>query len=116
MLLGNQTQDQVFELLRKAKIKVLSSRSEGIPVSLMEAMAFRVPVISTRICGIPELIEDGHNGFLVPKDDHEALTARIKELLTNESLRKVFAENGCRKVREEFDQEMETDKLLEIWR
>ena len=84
-------------------------------MSLMEAMALRVPVIATRICGIPELIEDGQSGFLVKTDDVETLAAKIKELLTTDSLRRTFSENGYRKVREEFDLEKETDKLLALW-
>ncbi len=115
-LLGNQTHDEVFELLKQAKIMVLASRSEGIPVSLMEAMAFRLPVIATRICGIPELVEDGQSGFLVPPNNVEVLAGRMKELLENEMLQKTFAENGYRKVHEGFDLKKETDKLLAIWR
>ncbi len=115
-LLGNQTHDQIFALLRQAQVKVLASRSEGIPVSLMEAMAFRVPVISTRICGIPELINDNTSGFLVELGDAETLAAKIKQLLADESLRKTFADNGYEKVQREFNLKTETEKLLELWK
>ncbi len=114
-LLGNRTQAEVFELLQKAKIKVLSSRLEGIPVSLMEAMALKVPVISTRICGIPELIEDGKSGFLVPAEDAAKLAEKIRVLLEDGGLRVTFAKNGYKKVSEEFDLKKETDKLLKLW-
>ena len=115
-LLGNRTQEEVFECFRQASIFVLPSRFEGIPVSLMEAMAFRVPVISTWVCGIPELIQDGHSGYLVQPDDPDKLADRMKELLGNAALRKTFSDNGYRKVRDEFDLEKETDKLLAIWK
>lgn len=55
---------------------VMTSTVEGIPVSLMEAMAFKVPVIATRITGIPELIEDSESGFLVETTDLEGLVER----------------------------------------
>ena len=115
VLLGSKTQDQVRELLLKAAIKVLPSRSEGIPVALMEAMALKVPIISTRIMGIPELIEDGVSGFLVPSDDVDALADRMHTLLTDEKMRHRFAENGYAKVSRDFNLKTETDKLMALW-
>lgn len=115
-LLGNQTHDQIFGLLRRAKVKVLSSRSEGIPVSLMEAMAFRVPVIATNICGIPELIEDGESGFLVPAGDDRDLAEKIKEILENKGLRDAFVKKGYETVYKEFNLDTQVDKLIAIWK
>ncbi len=114
-LLGSKTQDKVFDLLSKAKIGVLPSRSEGIPVSLMEAMACRVPAIGPDVNGVSELIEDGKCGFLVPPDNINMLVEKIKILLTDENLRTKFIENGYEKVFKEFNLERETDKLLKIW-
>ena len=114
-LLGNITQDEIFELLSKASIKVLPSRSEGIAVALMEAMAMKVPVISTDIYGIPELIDDGMSGFLVEPENVLKLTEKIETLLKNSELRQKFSENGYRKVYTEFNLSTETSKLLKIW-
>ncbi len=115
ILAGYQTQPQVFEWLNQATLMALPSYSEGIPLSLMEAMAFRVPVVSTRICGIPELIEDGESGFLVKPGDPEGLSERIKQLLSDEALRQKFTETGYKKVYEDFNLKTVMDKLLNIW-
>lgn len=115
-LLGNKTQSEVFESLATAAIKVLSSRSEGIPVSLMEAMALRVPVIGPNVNGVSELIENGKCGFLVLPNDIDSLVEKIKVLLSNDELRKGFAEAAYNKVLKDFNLEIETDKLVKIWK
>ena len=115
-LLGQKMSGELFELLKKSTLMVLPSRLEGIPVSLMEAMALKTPVISTAIYGIPELIEDGKSGFLVPPDRPELLAEKIKALVSDENLRKRFAESGYQKVREDFNLQKETDKLLNLWK
>ncbi|MFH1440643.1 MAG: glycosyltransferase family 4 protein [Candidatus Omnitrophota bacterium] len=114
-LLGDKTQKEVFDLMSSSSMIVLPSRSEGIPVSLMEAMALRIPVISTKINGIPELIENEKNGFLVSVDDVKDLTEKIKKLIENKQLREIFVENGYKKVKDKFNLEKETDKLIKIW-
>ncbi len=114
-LLGNRTHDEVFEWLSRASVMALSSRAEGIPVSLMEAMAMRVPVVATCITGIPELIEDGESGFLVPSGDAEALAQKIRAVLSDPDLARRFVENGYRKVFHDFNLRTETDKLLALW-
>jgi len=114
-LLGSKTQEDVFELLAASTIKVLASRSEGIGVALMEAMACRVPVIAPKIRGVPELIEDGKNGFLVEPGNIEMLSEKIKILLVDKNLRKQFAENGHRKIKKDFNLEIEVDKLITIF-
>lgn len=115
LLLGNQTQADVFRLIRESDIMVLPSRSEGIPVSLMEAMMLKTPVISTRITGIPELIEDGLSGYLVEPDNIEALTERIQILMNDKQKRFDFAEKGFSKVQECFNLEVEVRKLINLW-
>jgi len=76
---------------------------DGIPNVLVEAMAAGVPVISTRISGIPELIEDGIDGILVEPGDTEALTAAIARLLDDTALAAQLALAGRRKVERHFD-------------
>lgn len=114
-LLGYKTQDEVFDLLSNACIQVLASRSEGIPVALMESMAIKVPVIGPKIHGVPELIEDGVNGFLVEPENVDKFTDRIDVLLKNAELRMQFGENGYRKVEKEFNLQTEVEKLYRIW-
>lgn len=115
-LYGNAIQDEVFKLMSESAIKVLSSYSEGIPVALMEAMAMNIPVIGPKITGVPELIEDGKEGFLVEPGDVKLLALRMKTLLLDQNLRRSFVQKAYVKVRALFDNKVETDKLLAIWK
>ena len=65
------------ELLAESGLYVISSISEGVPISLLEAMASRLPVVSTRVGGIPEVIEEGRTGRLVAPRDPSALADAI---------------------------------------
>ena len=73
----------VPELMRQADIFVRPSTSEGMPLTVLEAMASNLPVIATPVGGTPELIKDGINGYLIPVDDHIALANSIIKLLDN---------------------------------
>jgi glycosyltransferase involved in cell wall biosynthesis len=83
----------------------LSSDSEGMPLTLLEALAYGVPVVSTDVGGIGEVLEDGRTGFLVPKGSAEALAARIVELLTNPARAAELAASGRAMVHERFPAE-----------
>jgi colanic acid/amylovoran biosynthesis glycosyltransferase len=83
---GARSHERVLELYRNADIFALASFAEGIPVVLMEAMALGIPCVSTRITGIPELIEDGISGLLVPAADQEALAEALGRLVEDPDL------------------------------
>ncbi len=108
-LSGFAPQEAVKEKLTQAAAFVLPSQTEatgvqdGIPVALMEAMCMGVPAISTTISGIPELIENGVSGLLVPPADPAALADAIARLLRapDEAVR--MAERGRQRVMEDFD-------------
>jgi len=106
---GRQPRGRVKELLAAADVMVLPSittaegRQEGIPVALMEAMATELPVVSTRTSGIPELIEHGRSGLLVPERDAEALTRALLLLATNRDLGPRLGAAGRARVLAEFD-------------
>ena len=78
---------RIVEDLRRADIYVSAARSDGTPVSLLEAMATGLPCIATRVGGIPEWIRDGENGLLVPPEDPEALAEAILRLSGDPALR-----------------------------
>ncbi len=80
----------VSDILVDSDIKVLSSRSEGLPAAIMEAMAVGLPVVATAVGGVPELVQDGLTGLLVPPDDVPALADALATLLTNSSLRQQY--------------------------
>jgi glycosyltransferase involved in cell wall biosynthesis len=78
-------------LLREARVFVMSSRSEGLPMALLEAMAYGMAVVATAVGGIPEVVEDGVDGVLVEAGDAEELAEAIADLATDSGLRKRLA-------------------------
>ena len=86
-----------------AELLVLPSFMEGLPVVLMEAMALGVPVIASRVAGIPELVRDGESGLLFDPTDWSALAIAIGRLLDDRSLRERLAAAGRARVAAEFD-------------
>jgi colanic acid/amylovoran biosynthesis glycosyltransferase len=109
--LGNLTEQEIERELQTSDLFVLPSLAEGIPVSVMEAMAVGVPVIATNIAGTSELVEDGKTGFLVRPSDPDALADAIVRMTENYDLRLRMSEQGRIKVTDEFDSDKETQKL-----
>jgi colanic acid/amylovoran biosynthesis glycosyltransferase len=107
--LGAVDNREVMRLYREADLFVLpcatgrDGHHDGIPVVLMEAMACGVPVISTRLSGIPELVEDGKSGILVPEKDPRALSGAIGRLSDDADMRRRFSVEGRKKVVNEFE-------------
>jgi len=117
-LLGALPQEQVRALLRQAAVFVLpcvpaaDGDQDGIPVALMEAMALGVPVISTAISGIPELIEDGVSGWLTPPCDAAALARALRRLLTHPEQADALARVARAIIEREFDVNRNAARLL----
>ncbi len=111
---GYKSQAAVAATLAQSDLLVLPSFAEGVPVTLMEAMASGLPVLATRVGGISELVEDGISGFLVPPGNSEALTSRLRDLLTDTELRKHMGEAGRKKVSADFNQEIEANRLKQL--
>lgn len=111
---GCQLPQQVSDRLAETDVFVLSSFAEGVPVVLMEAMAAGVPVVTTRIAGVAELVEDGTNGFLAPPGDLATLCERIEQLLDDDDLRSRFGREGQKKVVAQFDIKREAAWLSTI--
>jgi colanic acid/amylovoran biosynthesis glycosyltransferase len=88
---------------------------EGIPNSMLEAMATGLPVFATKHGGIPEAIENGISGILVPERDHEALANALLEAARDGELLKRLARNGAKVVAEKFDQQKQLRRLEEIY-
>lgn len=112
---GVQTEEFVRERLGAADLFVLSSRSEGLPVVVMEALAVGTPTIATRIFGIPEIIEDKISGLLVPPDDPDALADAIFAVNTNPTLLRSIPDAGRRKVEASFERGVCTSHLIGLW-
>jgi glycosyltransferase involved in cell wall biosynthesis len=92
----------MVELFEALDVFVLSSRREGLPNVLLEAMAMGVPVVATGIAGAPEAVRDGENGLLSAPDDVPGLADRVARLLADPDLRSVLAVAGRRTVEERF--------------
>jgi glycosyltransferase involved in cell wall biosynthesis len=112
--LGYQSQQQVRKLLKQADLFVMSSFAEGVPVVLMEAMAAGIPVIATRIAGIPELVRDGHSGLLVAPGDAKEMTNAVDRLLGDAELRNRFAIAGRQDIEREYNIQTESRWLATI--
>ena len=88
---------------------------EGIPNSMLEAMATGLPVLATDHGGIPEAIENGVSGILVPERDDEALSHALLEVVQDQQLLARLARNGANAVAEKFDQQNQIRRLEEIY-
>ncbi|WP_107689192.1 glycosyltransferase [Coprothermobacter proteolyticus] len=93
----------VHKLLEQADIFVLSSDWEGMPLSILEAMAAGKPVVATAVGGVPELVENGLTGLLVPPDNANALAEALLLLAKHPELRQVMGQNGQKKAIDCFD-------------
>ncbi len=96
-------------------VLVISSRNEGTPVSVIEAMAAGVPVAVTRVGGLPDLVEDGWTGMLAPPDDPDALAESIRRLLTDRELAEDIAKRARPMAIERFSIERLIDDLDSLY-
>jgi glycosyltransferase involved in cell wall biosynthesis len=107
--LGSQSFNTVMEKYKNADFVVLpcliaeDGSRDITPNTLIEAMAMKLPVISTDITGIPEIVDNGLNGILIPPCDENALAEAMVTLIDDYSLRKKFGENGMNKIIDKFD-------------
>jgi glycosyltransferase involved in cell wall biosynthesis len=85
-------------IYRDADVVALTSRNEGSPVSLIEAMAAGRPVVATRVGGVPDLVEDGVNGYLVEPDQPAAMAEGLLALLEDPGRREAFGNAGRKRV------------------
>jgi colanic acid/amylovoran biosynthesis glycosyltransferase len=109
--LGAVGQDEIRALYAAASIFCLPSFAEGIPVVLMEAMAMERPVVSTRITGIPELIECDRNGVLVAPGRPDELADALEGLLGDDRRRRELSARARETIVEDFNAEHSTEQL-----
>lgn len=103
------------DLARKyqsASIFVLPTFRESFGIAFLEAMAYKLPCIGTDIEAIPEIIDNGNTGFIIPKGDHNALALKINQLFKNSELMRSMGANGQKKVLERFNWDRVTDIML----
>jgi len=113
---GPVDQDHIRDYYRQADCFALASFAEGIPVVLMEAMAMGIPCVTTHITGIPELIQDGQDGLLVPPSDDVSLAAAIGLLMDDPELRRRIGVAGRLRVSRDYNLERNILTLGETFR
>jgi glycosyltransferase involved in cell wall biosynthesis len=111
---GRLSEADTLGEIAKANVLVLPSFMEGLPIVLMEAMAYGTAVIASRVAGIPELVEDGQNGLLFTPSNWDELASCIRRLVDDDALRQTLAGCGQRKVAAEFDIEHSAKRLREL--
>jgi len=119
--LGPKRQDEIVELMHKSTLLCLPCTIDGdgnrdaLPTVILEAMACGLPVVSTNLSGIPEMIDSGINGLLVEPDDPVSLSDHLTRLLSSEKLRKKLADGGLKKVALKFNLKTNVDSLLSLY-
>lgn len=118
---GDQSDFQLMHYYENAEMFILpciiaeNGDRDGIPVAIMEAMAMELPVISTTVSGIPELVEDGVSGILVSQKDEKAIANAIIKLHKDKKLRLEMGENGRKIIENKYNIVSESEKLIKIF-
>jgi glycosyltransferase involved in cell wall biosynthesis len=105
---------QLIALYHNSDIFCLPTYGDCLPMVLSEAAAAELPLISTRVAAIPEVVKDGETGLLIPTGDVEALLTALRTLITNPRLRHQMGAAGCRLVRTTLDAEQNAFRLLDL--
>ncbi|MGQ9730190.1 MAG: GT4 family glycosyltransferase PelF [Candidatus Zipacnadales bacterium] len=113
-LLG--TRSDVPDLLNASDVFVLSSRQEGFPITILEAMAAGKPVVTTNVGGCAEAVVDGETGLVVPPEDPQALAEALEYVLTHPDEARRMGEAGRRRVEEHFTVEAMVKKHVEVYK
>lgn len=100
--LFNVPHPEVLAYLERASVFVLPSRAEGLPIAILEAATFAIPVIASRVDGIPEIINSEHVGILIEPEDDRGLEAALRRLLTDRAFRSAIGKNLQARVASEF--------------
>lgn len=103
-------------LMQRCSVFALPSHREALPMSILEAMAAGVPVVATRVGGVPLAVDDGRTGLLVEPTDVPALATALLALLTDDARRLAFGQAGRAKARAEFSADVMVPKVDALWR
>ena len=120
-LLNFQPQDIIKQILLESDIFILPSiiakngDRDGLPNVIVEAMVLGIPVISTKISAIPEMIENKQTGLLVKDKDANAIVKAVKELINDKSLYNSIVENAKNKIISELEIQYCTDSLIHVF-
>ncbi|AOX00998.1 hypothetical protein BJP34_17495 [Moorena producens PAL-8-15-08-1] len=107
-------QDGLNQLYSSSHIFVLPSLKEGFGIVLLEAMYFGLPIITTNISAMPELVQDGENGLLVPPANFQRLAQALSKLIANPELRQYMGQKGRERVSNSYHWEQTSSEFLAI--
>lgn len=116
IFLGSAEQKDIIKEMKKSKIFLLPSIAEALPVVLMEAQAMKLPVIATKVGGIPEVVVDGKSGFLVPERDIKAMAEKIEYLVKNKKIWRKMGKYGRRFVKKHYNIDKLNKNLINIFK
>nr|VFK22599.1 MAG: Glycosyltransferase involved in cell wall bisynthesis [Candidatus Kentron sp. MB]VFK28915.1 MAG: Glycosyltransferase involved in cell wall bisynthesis [Candidatus Kentron sp. MB]VFK74152.1 MAG: Glycosyltransferase involved in cell wall bisynthesis [Candidatus Kentron sp. MB] len=114
--LGNVDNRQMPDIYGAVDISVLPSRREATSITGLESMASGLPLVGTRVGGIPYLIEEGKTGLMVPPDDPEALGAALRSLVTDAETRRAMGQAARQRAVARFDWRRIAESTLDIYR
>lgn len=107
--------DKKVELMNLCKVYALPSYVEGLPLSILEAMSYNMAIISTRVGGIPSVVEDKKNGFLFEPGDKDAIYSSVKKLVFDENLLSTMGRDNSQLVGDYYPENV-ASKLSEIYK
>lgn len=116
LMLGELPHEQTLKLMAAADAFVLPSLIESCPNALLEAMAVGVPVVGTRVGGVPEIIENEENGLMVPEANPNSLADAVVRVLEDNQLAKKLKANGVKTVHEKFTWESVAKQTLMVYK
>jgi glycosyltransferase involved in cell wall biosynthesis len=114
-ILGWVKGDEKEKLLLESTVYALPSYNEGLPMSILEAMAAGLPVVSTKVGGIPEAVRDGVEGFLIEPGDVKALTRRLDMILSDRTLQTKMADAGRKKIEAVFSAQKVVPQMEKLY-
>lgn len=114
--LGWVTGDEREALFERAAVYCLPSKNEGMPMSVLEAMARGIPTIATSVGGIPQVIRDGVNGYLMPVDDESKLSGLLCTLMGSEDLRLSIGRAGRSTISGRFNVKRNVDAIVQLYK
>jgi N-acetyl-alpha-D-glucosaminyl L-malate synthase BshA len=105
----------IHKYYQAADIFVLPSYSEGLPLSILEAMACGLPIVTTNVGGIPEVVKNGENGFIIPSKNRQLLAQKLEIIAYNLDLRKKFGFKSTEIIIKEFSIEKKVEELAKLY-
>ncbi len=113
--LGWITNEEKTDILKKADILILPSHNEGLPIAILEAMVYSLPVISTKVGSISEAVIDGKNGYLVSPGDVNMLAEKIEVITTNEDIWKQQSIESRKIAESKFSEDVFLSKIKHLY-